>query len=650
MWGSFKRNTISPIDGSHRDITNSLGDDLSEAWLIKARVKVEIEYLIHFFEARVDTSFEPLNERHTNALRGIYKNFKVSDAQRIKDIEVRWVSETPSTKAILATNHDVKAVEYFVREKLWELWLWKYEEYTHIGLTSQDINNTAVPMMIDRVTTNILIPSLKELFDGLQNKEKDNWILADNLKKLANEINNLETYTPSGKFGWATWGFNALHITYPSVNWPEFGDTFLQEKLGLKRQQATTQIEHYDPLMSHFNVYKRIGSILRSISVNSKITDSDAKLPVSICIGTMIAYIEYFAEKLPVSRHQRDLSDSTVTRNFWVPLGYMMIAIKQLKQSFCIPVYEHETWIPNKQVIVSPLTAIWAIDGRYRNRNTQPLASYFSSSSKLDTPEEKIDGALNDVITPVFQEITSQVSKQALNYHSLKMLAHTHWQEATPTDFWKEFQVFTERLVNISDASSQSRSLEEKLDFLGSLNTILLDFSRDMWLYIHVWYLKQKIKKWEVGSSAMPHKVNPIDFENAEGNLWLANALLKYIVRDWDAQQKEKIIGEAFSFVLIALNSIKKGLWKIEANKEKIEQGLHNSPMVLAEAIQTYCKGKGITWAYESLRDFTRGKEKTLQEIHKFINSIEGLSNYDKQVLKISPAQYVGQYPKFASK
>jgi adenylosuccinate lyase len=624
---------ISPVDGIYRAITSPLAEQFSEFWLIKIRVEVEVLYLIHFMEQQVDKKHSPFTEEQKQELQKIYRDFSLDDAQRIKDIEVRWVPETENTKKIAATNHDVKAVEYFVRERLQQLGLWDYEEFTHIGLTSQDINNTAVPMSVHRATTDILWRALWKYYNTLP----ENFQNTPLWKDLHREISSLGNYQASGKFGGATGGFNALHTAYPYVDWPKFGDSFLQGKLWLHRQQFTTQIEHYDNLMSHFNTYKRIGSILRKIAVLWDI-DKKVEREISICIGTMTAYIEHYATKLPVSRHQRDLSDSTVTRTFGVPLAYMMIALKKLWQSLSA------NWeVQDIETQLSPLEAIGSIDGRYRQRNTKDLAKYFSAASQEKTP---LQSALMEVLIHDFIQVQESIAQKAQEYKSISMLAYTHGQAATPTNFWKEFQVFVERMETIKKAVLEFSSLETTLDFIVSFNTILLDFSRDIWLYIHKGYLKSKPKEGEVGSSAMPHKVNPIDFENAEGNLWLASALLQYIARD-GIEENMSTVGEAFGYIKIALESLKKWLGKIEVNKQVISDDLNNNPMILAEAIQTYFKARWITGAYEKLRDFTRGQERTLEELHGLIDSMEELSSEDKKILKISPAEYLGQYPQF---
>ena len=624
---------ISPVDGLYREITFPLAAELSEYGLIRARVQIEIEYLIHFMEQGVDKRFPNFFSQQVDALRAIHRDFSLDDAQRVKDIEVRGVPETANTKEIKATNHDVKAVEYFVRERLQQLGLWDYEEFTHIGLTSQDINNTAVPMMIHRATTDILWGELWKFYNTLswEFQRTPLW------QELDTEIKKLWNYQPSGKFWGATGGFNALHIAYPDVDWPQFWDSFLQNKLRLRRQQFTTQIEHYDSLMSHFNTYKRIGSILRKIAVLLNLEEKQ-KWEISVCIGTMTAYIEHYATKLPVSRHQRDLSDSTVTRTFGVPLAYMMIALKKLWASSWV-----DPEVSDSETQLSPLTAIGSVDGRYRQRNTKSLAQYFSAGSQEKTP---LQSAFMEVLIHDFIQVQESIAQKAQQYKHIPMLAYTHGQAATPTNFWKEFQVFVERMETIKKAVLELPSLETTLDFIVSLNTILLDFSRDIWAYIHLWYLKSKPKEGEVGSSAMPHKVNPIDFENAEGNLWLASALLQYIIRD-GIQENMSTVGETFGYIKIALESLKKWLGKIEVNEQAISKDLYQNPMVLAEAIQTYFKARWIKGAYEKLRDFTRGEERTLVELHNLIDSMDELSVEDKTALKISPAEYIGQYPQF---
>lgn len=450
---------ISPIDWEYRKITAPLAWEFSEFWLIKTRVEVEVLYLIHFAQQNIDTKNPSFTDDEICSLKSIYESFSLKDAQRIKDIEIRWIQATETTKGIKATNHDVKAVEYFVREKIQWLWLWSREEFVHLGLTSQDINNTAVPLSIHRATTQVLLPLLEETLESIS------WNLKIDPKtkeSLQTEINNLKTYIPSGKFWGATGWYNALHIAYPWVDWPKFWDSFLRDKLWLKRQQFTTQIEHYDLLMSHFNTYKRIGSILRKIAVLSSHEEQPNKnLSLDVCIGTMSAYIEHFSRRLPVSRHQRDLTDSTVSRNFWVPFAYMVIALKKLKNTLWKG-NDSEIILSGNKDSLTPLTAIGASDGRYRQRVTAPLASYFSESSESTYPNDeiKINTSLSDIINPALKKVQGLISKKAQEYKGIAMLAYTHGQTATPTNLWKEFQVFVERLEDIFLEIWKSNSID----------------------------------------------------------------------------------------------------------------------------------------------------------------------------------------------
>jgi adenylosuccinate lyase len=438
---------VSPVDGRYKTKTAVLRKYFSEYALIKYRVEVEIEYFIALCEIplpQLKVFFRPDFDK----LRNIYNDFSESDAKRIKEIEK-------------TTNHDVKAVEYFLKEKFDDLGLAKYKEFIHFGLTSQDINNTAVPLSIKDCMNEVYSPALFEiieLLDGLTIEWKDVSMLARThgqpasptrlgkeiqvfSARLKEQLTQMDQIPFSSKFGGATGNLNAHIVSFPEIDWDKFGYHFVNNYLGLHRSFPTTQIEHYDNLASLLQCMSRI-------------------------------------------------------------------------------------------------------------------------------------------------------------------------------------------------------------------NTILIDFCRDIWTYVSMDYFKQKIKEGEVGSSAMPHKVNPIDFENAEGNLGIANAISQHLAeklpisrlqRDLTDSTVLRNIGMPYAHILIAFESIKKGIGKLLLNKDKIDNDLENNWIVIAEAIQTVLRRENYPNPYEALKSLTRTNEKITH--NTFISFIDGLNVSDKvkaELKNITPFNYTG--------
>ena len=349
---------VSPIDGRYASKTNSLIPFFSEEALIKYRVQVEIEYFIALVElklpqlANFDTSLFP-------ELRKLYTNFSTKDAQRIKDIE-------------MVTNHDVKAVEYFIKEEFDVLNLKEYKEFIHFGLTSQDINNTAVPLSLKNAMNEVYVPQLLELKNKLASLAAD-WANIPMLARthgqpasptrLGKEINVfvirieeqfdlLDNLKSAAKFGGATGNFNAHKVAYPSTDWKTFAEKFVHDKLGLHHSFPTTQIEHYDHMAALFDCLKRINNILIDLDrdiwtyvsmdyFKQKIKEGEvgsSAMPHKVNpidfensegnLGIANALFEHLSAKLPISRLQRDLTDSTVLRNIGVPFGHTLIAFQ----------------------------------------------------------------------------------------------------------------------------------------------------------------------------------------------------------------------------------------------------------------------------------------------------------------------------------
>lgn len=438
---------VSSIDGRYGAKTEDLRAFFSEYALIKYRVHVEVEYFIALCELPLP-QLQEIDSSKFAAMRAIVTDFSEKDAETIKDTEK-------------VTNHDVKAVEYFLKEKFDTIGLGAYKEFIHFGLTSQDINNTATPMMLRDGLATVILPSLQQVIAKLKAQVaawKDIPMLAKThgqpasptrlgkefqvfVTRIETQLSQLQAVPFSAKFGGATGNMNAHHVAYPNIDWNGFASNFVASYLHLERSYPTTQIEHYDNLAACFDALKRI-------------------------------------------------------------------------------------------------------------------------------------------------------------------------------------------------------------------NTVLLDLSKDVWQYVAMNYFKQKIKAGEIGSSAMPHKVNPIDFENAEGNLGIANALLEHLAaklpisrlqRDLTDSTVLRIIGVPLAHMLISLESLNKGLNKLELNREAIAADLEENWAVVAEAIQTILRREGYPKPYEALKDLTRTNEKiTEQSIKRFIEGLQVSEAIKTELRAISPFTYTG--------
>ena len=377
-------NAIGPIDGRYNSKTKDLQNYFSEASLIKFRVKVEIEYFI----ALCNSSIIQLNHfpsEKFKELRKIYTDFNNDDAQRIKEIES-------------ITNHDVKAVEYFIKEEFKKLKLEEFNEFIHFGLTSQDINNTAVPYSIKKALEEIILPEISNLIKLIE-KNANIWsdisMLARThgqaasptrmgkemmvfVERLKNQLLLMNKIPYTAKFGGATGNFNAHHVAFPDINWVDFSNDFLKSSLELNRQQTTTQIEHYDNLAAIMNNLSRINTVLIDFSrdiwtyvsmdyfkqkINKNEVGSSA-MPHKVNpidfenaegnLGIANSLFSFMADKLPISRLQRDLTDSTVLRNIGVPLAHTLIALKSLNKGI-------KKLVINKEKISSDLESNWAV-------------------------------------------------------------------------------------------------------------------------------------------------------------------------------------------------------------------------------------------------------------------------------------------------
>lgn len=375
---------ISPIDGRYRNKVDELAIYFSEYGLIRYRVYVEIEYFIALVELPL-LQLKDIKKEIFPELRKIYTDFSIEDAQKVKDIES-------------ITNHDVKAVEYFLKEKFDALKLGDYKEFIHFGLTSQDINNTAIPYSLKMAATEVYFPALEEVIKKLRLQATE-WqnipMLAHThgqpasptrlgkeievfVERLEIQYNQLLAIPYSAKFGGATGNFNAHAVAYPEIDWKAFGNAFVDGVLGLNRSQTTTQIEHYDNLAAYFDAMKRINTILIDLNrdiwtyvsmeyFKQKIRKDEvgsSTMPHKVNpidfensegnLGMANAILEHLSAKLPISRMQRDLTDSTVLRNIGVPVAHTLLAFKSLLKGL-------DKLIINQEKMKKDLEHNWAV-------------------------------------------------------------------------------------------------------------------------------------------------------------------------------------------------------------------------------------------------------------------------------------------------
>jgi adenylosuccinate lyase len=376
---------ISPIDGRYRDKTVALAEYFSEFALMRYRVRVEVEYFITLCELPLP-QLKGVKPEIFDLLRNMYKNFSEADATRVKEIES-------------VTNHDVKAIEYFLKEQFDKLGgLDSYKEFIHFGLTSQDINNTSVPLSLKEALAQVYYPQIEELISvlkGYADEWKDIPMLAKThgqpasptrlgkeimvyVYRMQNQLESLKACKLTAKFGGATGNFNAHHVAYPEIDWRAFGNKFVAEKLGLEREQYTTQISNYDYLAAVFDAMRRINTIMIDLCrdfwmyismeyFKQKIKAGEvgsSAMPHKVNpidyenaegnLGMANTILMHLSTKLPVSRLQRDLTDSTVLRNIGVPMGHMIVAIQSTLKGL------HKVLL-NEKVIISDLDNCWSV-------------------------------------------------------------------------------------------------------------------------------------------------------------------------------------------------------------------------------------------------------------------------------------------------
>lgn len=377
-------NAISPVDGRYRKTVDRLAYYFSEAALINYRVFVEIEYFIALTEIPLP-QLADFDKKKVSVLRALCKEFTFNDANDVKEIE--------ST-----TNHDVKAVEYYLKKRFEKLSITKYKEFIHFGLTSQDVNNTAMPYALNLALQEVMLPMYEDLLQKLTKKAKE-WkkvpmlarthgqpasptILGKEIfvfiERLRQQIKLLKSIPVTAKFGGATGNFNAHYAAYPNVDWINFADSFVKNHLGMERQRTTTQIEHYDNMAAMFDAMQRINTILIDFSrdmwsyismeyFKQKIKEGEigsSAMPHKVNpidfenaegnLGIANSFLHFLSSKLPVSRLQRDLTDSTVIRNIGVPFAHTVIALKSIMKGF-------DKLILNNEKIESDLENNWAV-------------------------------------------------------------------------------------------------------------------------------------------------------------------------------------------------------------------------------------------------------------------------------------------------
>lgn len=376
---------VSPLDGRYRKAVENLAPFFSESALINYRVQVEIEYFIALCELPLP-QLADFDTNYFKKLRAVYQNFTIEDAQIIKDTEK-------------ITNHDVKAVEYFIKDKFDELEIpSKYKEFVHFGLTSQDINNTSIPLSIKEALQQVVLPALETVIGKLK-ASAEQWKnipmlarthgqpasptklgkeIAVFIERLEIQLEQLNAVPFSAKFGGATGNFNAHFVAYPQTDWVKFANDFTMDKLGLQRSQITTQIEHYDNLAALFDAHKRINTILIDLCrdvwtyismdyFKQKIKEGEigsSAMPHKVNpidfenaegnLGIANALFEHLSAKLPISRLQRDLTDSTVLRNVGMPIGHTLLAIASLQKGW-------DKLLISEEKIAQDLENNWAV-------------------------------------------------------------------------------------------------------------------------------------------------------------------------------------------------------------------------------------------------------------------------------------------------
>ncbi len=725
---------LSPLDGRYGLKTAELRPYFSEFGLIRARVRVEVEWLIHLASEPDIKEIPPFGESETGFLRNIADGFSTEDAQEVKEIES-------------ATNHDVKAVEYFLRRRTaGEPAIAAVAEFIHFACTSEDINNLSHALMLKDARDRVLLPRMRELVVRLEkmsrmfanvtrlsrtHRRPPSLITVS--KELANVVHLLSQamYRVAkvrllGKMNGAVGNYNAHLAAYPDLHWTDISCRFV-ESLGLVNNPLTTQIEPHDHIAELCHAQSRFNTILLDLDRNfwdyislgyfsQKVVAKEvgsSTMPHKVNpidfensegnLGLANAVLKHLAEKLPVSRWQRDLTDSTVQRNLGVGMAYTLLAVKSTLRGIAkLEIYpakfeenlDRSQWMlvkPNRTVtcrysIKEYQQKLKAITRMREDISHETLRSYIdvlnipkSAKDKLWYFNQRIFCEANttlaeflkfsyisddinylpytliwkdDVLLPCIKDLEDRLSTMAQNLAKVPMLSRTHGQPASPTTMGKELANVVYRLRQAKLQIELQNHVAEFCLAQSRFNTVLLDFNRDIWGYISLGYFRQNVVSGEVEFSTMPHKANPINFENSEGNLRLANAVLGHLaeilpVSRWQRDLTDSTVLRnldiGMGYTLLAVKSALRGLDKLEINHARLEEDLDRNWEVLAEPIQTVMRRYGVEESYEKLKALTRGVEGITREtLRAFIDGLEIPESAKNELREMTPATYFG--------
>jgi adenylosuccinate lyase len=645
------------LDGIYRSRIEPLAGVFSEYGLIQHRIHVEAEYLIalsEFFQTQTSEGVRELTPEEKTLLRGLsnlgeFNNERIADAQLVKRIE------TKGYKGKEPTWHDVKAVEIMIGDRIEDTSLADITNWIHFGLTSDDVNNLAYSKMLQQGTRVILVPELKRLAYSLESLAdyyscEDNEEFGEEISKYASYINQkaneLHTYRFNGKLNGAIGNYNSFIVTYPDFGWEEFSQNFV-EKLGLNHVQLTTQILPYQNYVKALQKIEAINMQLADLIIKiGKKEDNTEKLSRSLGnIEFADALFSHFTNDLLISRLQRDLSDSTVRRNFGAAMAYSQVGYQLFAEEIeqmVNPEVQKEKYQTNDENLES-LLALNPLDGKYWKK-VDGLRPYLFGEEKRD-----LTGAIKYVILPSVRKIINELEQMALEYKDLTMLGRTHGQPAIPTTFGAELK---KKAYEISVEYNNIISLlrKEKIDHtelfsaFQRLNLVLIDYDRDMWRYISDDWISQK--PVGTGSSTMAHKINPINFESSEGNLGISVSLFDYLKDNVKITELNPIVedklGIVFGYSLVGYKSLLRGLSNVPVNEEKINETLVNNPTIISEGIQQILRREGLENAFEVVKKWTQGQEVSLETLHELIDSLDIDDEVKRELKEITPFNYTG--------
>ena len=590
-------NVMSIVDSA---INKQLSPYFSEYALFSSRIFVEAKYLLALSQLKICRQFDDNEKQFLSKMH----NISLEDFEIIKAIEQKGYLFSHNSEQIIfeKTNHDVKAMEYFMRMKFMSTSLNNCKNWIHFGLTSEDVNNLANTRNMQLFLKDVYMQAM------LQVNEKLKLILTqDELASLLQITDELNNFSFSAKLMSATGNLAAHQFAFPNVNWLEFSRDFVQS-LGFTPNMYVTQVEPKDNYVELFQLIENYNKIIMK-------GENDETVEY---FSISNAFISAFKQKFQKSRLQRDLSDSTMQRNIGVAFGYSLLGLNKTLNGLQQSCEVLNPFFLNQAVAVSPL------NGRYFLRINELLK--FNNFAQ----------AANKLYLPQLQYVISHLEKNADENAFCPMLSLTHGQPATPTTLGKEYKIYAERLKK---QQSKLNAHLIKLNEIGlsqtiyRINNIVADLAVNFWLYIMQEIFVQQ--KTGAGSSIMPHKINPINFENAEGNTYIANALLDLSASNWK---------ESLGYSLIALSSLEKALEKITPNNQKIMQQLQLHPEVLSEAYQTELRKPeyNLPDPYKLFKDFTQGRRITLDLLHNFIDSLKIPNEAKHKLINLNVDEYTG--------